>query len=222
MEPGFYQSIEARWWSRPAGRPVPDKGGTMSGKGPAAMMPDKTDRRTERTRQALLAAFRDLVLETPYDTLSVGDIVERANVGRSTFYEHYDGKDDLLSRSVGTPFRALAAMVGAAEMPTALVGTITHFRENQRVSRTLLAGPTKPILLRSLADLIEAQLAALGREAPASAIIPDALAALHLASGQLALIENWLTAQHACRLEVIAEALFVSTNASVAALYRRG
>lgn len=186
------------------------------------MMPDKTDRRTERTRQALLAAFRDLVLETPYDTLSVGDIVERANVGRSTFYEHYDGKDDLLSRSVGTPFRALAAMVGAAEMPTALVGTITHFRENQRVSRTLLAGPTKPILLRSLADLIEAQLAALGREAPASAIIPDALAALHLASGQLALIENWLTAQHACRLEVIAEALFVSTNASVAALYRRG
>jgi len=37
----------------------------------------------------------------------------------------------------------------------------------------------------------------------------------------LALIENWLTAQHACKPELIAEALFVSTNATVAALYRR-
>lgn len=185
------------------------------------MMSDKTDRRTERTRQALLAAFRDLVQEYPYDTVSVGDIVGRANVGRSTFYEHYDGKDDLLGESVGTPFRALTAMVGAAEMPASLVGTIAHFRENQRLGRTLLTGPTKPILIRSLADLIEVQLVALGRRAPASALIPDALAALHLASGQLALIENWLTTQHACRPEVIAEALFVSTNASVAALYRR-
>ena len=186
------------------------------------MTPEKTDRRTERTRQALLTAFRELVLDHPYDTLAVGDIVEHANVGRSTFYEHYDGKDALLRESVGGPFQTLAAMVGAAEMPASLVGMIAHFRENQRVSRALLTGPTRPILTRSLADLIEARLLALGRKTPAAPIIPDALAALHLAAGQLALIEHWLTSQHACRPDVIAEALFVSANASVSALYRRG
>lgn len=185
------------------------------------MIADKIDRRTERTRQALLAAFRDLVLDRPYDTLSVGDIVERANVGRSTFYEHYDGKDALLSESVQGPFGTLAALVGAAEMPASLVGTIAHFRENQRVTRTLLAHPTRPVLTRSLAALIETRLAALADRSPLSPILADALTALHLAAGQLALIEHWLAAQHACRPDAIAEALFVSTNASVDALYRR-
>jgi len=185
------------------------------------MTPDKTDRRTERTRQALLAAFRELVLDHPYDTLAVGDIVERANVGRSTFYEHYDSKDALLSESVSGPFQTLAAIVGLTELPPALIGTVAHFRENQRVSRTLLGGPSRTVLNRCLTDLIAERLGALGRQAPAAPIIPDALAALHLAAGQLALIENWLTAQHACKPEVIAEALFVSTNATVAALYRR-
>lgn len=184
------------------------------------MTPDKTDRRTERTRHALLSAFRDLVLDHPYDTLSVGDIVERANVGRSTFYEHYDSKDALLSESVAGPFRTLAAVIGIPELPTPLIGMMAHFRENQRVTRTLLAGSSRPVLNRCLADLIEDRLAALGRQAAANPIIPDALTALHLAAGQLALIENWLTAQHACKPDVIAQALFVSTNAAAAALRR--
>ncbi|HEV2677239.1 MAG TPA: TetR/AcrR family transcriptional regulator [Aliidongia sp.] len=185
------------------------------------MTPEKPDRRTERTRQALLTAFRELVLEQAYDSLGVGDIVARANVGRSTFYDHYDGKDDLLAESIAGPFRTLAALVGAPEMPAALVGTIAHFRENQRVSRTLLTGPTRPILTRSLAELIEARLRDVGRKSSASALIPDALAALYLAAGQLTLVEHWLTAQHSCRPEIIAEALFVSANAAAAALYRQ-
>ena len=186
------------------------------------MTPEKTDRRTERTRQALLAAFRALVLERAYDAVTVGDIIERANVGRSTFYDHYDGKDALLAESVAAPFSALAAAVGAAELPDGLIGMIAHFRENHRISRALLTGPTRPILTRCLAELIEARLATLAHQAPGLApIVPDAMAAQHLAAGQLALIENWVTAQHACRPEAVAEALFASTNAVVAALYRR-
>ncbi len=185
------------------------------------MTPDKTDRRTERTRQALLAAFRALVLDHPYETLAVSDIVEHANVGRSTFYEHFEGKDALLSESVSGPFQILADLIGAAELPASLVGVITHFRENRRISRTLLTGPTRPILTRSLADLIEARLVAQARRAPTRPIVPDALAAIHLAAGQLALIEHWLTLPRGCQPEAIADALFVSTNAATAALYRR-
>jgi AcrR family transcriptional regulator len=181
------------------------------------MTPDRTDRRSLRTRQALLAAFRTLVLDRAYDTLTVGDIVERANVGRSTFYDHYDGKDDLLAESIAGPFQTLAALVGAPEPPDALFGMVTHFRQNQRVSRSLLTGPTRPILTRCLADLIEARLAALTPKAP---IVPAAMVALHLAAGQLALIENWLTVQHACRAEAVADALFASSNAAAAAFYR--
>ena len=59
-------------------------------------MSDKNDRRSQRTRQALSEALVQLIQEKDYSTITVNDIIERANVGRSTFYAHYQTKDDLL------------------------------------------------------------------------------------------------------------------------------
>ena len=56
----------------------------------------KTDRRSQRTRQLLSAALFELMLEKRYDGITVQDIIDRANVGRSTFYAHYLDKEDLL------------------------------------------------------------------------------------------------------------------------------
>jgi AcrR family transcriptional regulator len=56
----------------------------------------KTDRRSERTRQLLNAALIELMLEQRYDEITVQDIIDRANIGRSTFYAHYLDKEDLL------------------------------------------------------------------------------------------------------------------------------
>ena len=57
------------------------------------------DRRVRRTRAALTRALVDLVLEKRYRSITVQDLLDRADVGRSTFYSHYRGKDDLLLRS---------------------------------------------------------------------------------------------------------------------------
>ena len=56
----------------------------------------KADRRSQRTRQMLSAALVDLMLQKRYVEITVQDIIDRANVGRSTFYAHYLDKDDLL------------------------------------------------------------------------------------------------------------------------------
>ncbi len=48
---------------------------------------------------ALTHALVALVLEKRYDAITVQDLLDRAGVGRSTFYSHYRGKDDLLLRS---------------------------------------------------------------------------------------------------------------------------
>jgi AcrR family transcriptional regulator len=56
----------------------------------------KEDRRTNRTRQTLHAALIQLILEKHYDLITVQDIIDRANVGRSTFYVHFRDKEDLL------------------------------------------------------------------------------------------------------------------------------
>jgi len=57
---------------------------------------NKTDRRIQRTRQALHSALLELTKEKGYDSISIEEITERANVGRATFYLHYKDKEDLL------------------------------------------------------------------------------------------------------------------------------
>ncbi|TIV72062.1 MAG: TetR family transcriptional regulator, partial [Mesorhizobium sp.] len=59
-------------------------------------MPRDIDRRAARTRKALHQALLTLMLRKGYEALSVQDIIDEADVGRSTFYAHYTGKEDLL------------------------------------------------------------------------------------------------------------------------------
>jgi AcrR family transcriptional regulator len=54
------------------------------------------DRRVQRTRDVLHQALISLMIEKGYEVITVQDIIDRANVGRSTFYAHYVGKQDLL------------------------------------------------------------------------------------------------------------------------------
>src|SRR5262245_30026355 len=56
----------------------------------------KEDRRMRRTRQLLRDALLALLKVKRYEDISVQDIIEHADVARSTFYVHYIDKDDLL------------------------------------------------------------------------------------------------------------------------------
>ena len=53
------------------------------------------DRRIQRTRKLLQEALLALILEKGYEEVTVQDVLERANVGRSTFYAHFQDKEDL-------------------------------------------------------------------------------------------------------------------------------
>ena len=66
------------------------------------------DRRVGRSREALHRAAISLVLEKGFDAVTIDDIVQRANVGRSTLYAHFDGKEGLLTSGM-TELRAMLA-----------------------------------------------------------------------------------------------------------------
>jgi len=54
------------------------------------------DRRIEKTKKAIKDAFYELISEYDYSKISIQDIIDKANIGRSTFYDHFETKDDLL------------------------------------------------------------------------------------------------------------------------------
>src|SRR5690606_226871 len=60
------------------------------------MSGERIDRRVRRTREALRSALIAEILEKGYAQVTVQDIIDRADVGRSTFYAHFRDKDDLL------------------------------------------------------------------------------------------------------------------------------
>jgi AcrR family transcriptional regulator len=56
----------------------------------------KTDRRVRRTQKLLHRALISLLLERNYDSITIQEILDRADIGRSTFYVHFKSKDELL------------------------------------------------------------------------------------------------------------------------------
>lgn len=63
-------------------------------------MQKKEDRRVVKTRNLLHEALLDLMIEKGYEAITVQDIIDRANVGRSTFYSHFIDKEQLLESTI--------------------------------------------------------------------------------------------------------------------------
>ncbi|AEW01244.1 hypothetical protein A4D02_35710 [Niastella koreensis] len=58
------------------------------------------DRRIQKTKQLLADSLGQLMREKEYDAITIQDIIDKANVGRSTFYAHYESKEKLLLHNI--------------------------------------------------------------------------------------------------------------------------
>jgi AcrR family transcriptional regulator len=66
------------------------------------------DRRVGRTTKTLHHALISLILKKNYEAITIQEICDAANVGRSTFYAHYTSKDDLHQRGIENLRKVLA------------------------------------------------------------------------------------------------------------------
>jgi AcrR family transcriptional regulator len=161
------------------------------------------DRRVGRTRAALVNAFTELLLSQGYENMTVAQVAERANVGRSTLYEHFRTKDDLLRAALEKPFTTLSGAACAVPDRQALAGLLDHMRSNYAISRLLLAQPMRSRIARVLAEQVAGHLKAL----PTQAAVPAELAAVAIAEGQLAMIDAWFKEYPALNADAVASAL---------------
>jgi AcrR family transcriptional regulator len=179
------------------------------------------NRQVRKTRTALLDAFGRLLLKRGYADIRIADVIREADVGRSTFYEHFRGKDDLLRQSLRRFLGGLADAV--AEMPDIrkLTFVLEHFRDNQAVARGLLNGPSAPQLVAVLASLIEERLAERRGTSSRAAAVSVELASAQAAESELGLIRAWLNRGATSPAADVAKAMHETARASARALFGR-
>ncbi len=175
-------------------------------------------RQARKTRAAVLGAFRELALRRGYADIRVGDIIRLADVGRSTFYEHFRDKDDVLRQSLSGLLAVLAAAVGGGAERGRLAFVLDHFRENGRLARGLVNGPSSPQVVAALAGLVEGRLAVLA-QGVAAPPVPLDLAAAQIAEGQIGLVRAWLNRGTPCPAAAVATALERTATAAARALF---
>lgn len=159
------------------------------------------DRRAMRTRKALHDALMLLILRKGYEATTVQDIIDEANVGRSTFYAHYTGKEDLLRKGFDTLRSELAAARhnastgegGASRNRLVFSRTLfEHAGEYKHVYRALVGGRGGLVALseirRVLSEFVQQELAASHKDAA----VPRELLVQFVVSAFLAVLTWWL------------------------------
>ena len=123
------------------------------------------DRRQQKTQQAIFAAFADLLSTKQYNSITVQDIIDKANIGRSTFYAHFETKDELL-RSICTkvfdhvfnktlPEESHAGNEsGSNNLELKLAHTLFHLKEKQHIIKSLFRSDSADLLIKFLKDYL--------------------------------------------------------------------
>ncbi len=165
----------------------------------------KVDRRVQRTRQLLNDALVSLIAEKGYDSITVQNIIDRANLGRSTFYAHYQDKEDLLLSGMEELVHSLIWGVESPPMEdegngesSRILSTLPLFRHTQeqhRLYKAMVGGRGIDVIIKTiqnhLSDHIQEQIERLlpGGQTPS---VPPPVMANYLAGALLTLLTWWL------------------------------
>jgi AcrR family transcriptional regulator len=159
----------------------------------------KNDRRSKRTRQSLGDALVELMLEKRFDDITVQDILDRANIGRSTFYAHYTDKEQLLMGEIERMIHQLNAYTTETGHPhnglLPSLELIRHVQQQRRLMQAFMWGQGADMLIKGFQEqvskIVEQNLLSLtGDQADFSVPLP--VVANFVASTILMLMRWWI------------------------------
>lgn len=186
----------------------------------------KTDRRVQRTRERLQKALIELISERRYDALTIQDIVDRANVGRTTFYLHFSNKDELFITcheaivnefQFGSLYHLSREELLSPKAPPGLIAAYRHLEDARALLSPIFQGKDSQLLLRRIrersAQHIEVSLRA--AFAQVDSAFPIDVLANYLAGAQIALMQWWLEKRRPHTPEKVAESFHRLQRAAI-------
>lgn len=163
------------------------------------------DRRQQKTRTAIFSAFTSLLAEKSYSKITVQEIIDAANVGRTTFYAHFETKDDLLKELCEELF---GHIIGSAMDCTHTHGLysdesapesvfchlLQHLQENDKNIIALLSCESSEMFLRffkdSLNELVRSQF--INQNRKANTDIPEDFLINHISGSFVEMVLWWI------------------------------
>jgi AcrR family transcriptional regulator len=180
------------------------------------------DRRQKKTRKAILNAFAELLSNNDFNQITVGEIIEKADVGRATFYSHFETKDFLLKEFCeelfchifdvenedGCDHKHIFACSGSDSV---FLHLIQHLQKNDNNILALLSSQNNELFLRyfrtNLENLVERNIALFEPQKDES--LPEAFWKNHIVSTFVETIRWWIDNGMRESPEVITEYFFV-------------
>ena len=163
------------------------------------------DRRQQKTRTAIFNAFETLLTQKNYNKITVREIIDTANVGRTTFYDHFETKDELLKELCEHLFHHVFSSHSSAENPHNFPltegdpkGIITHIlchlKDNGHSLARLIAGESSEIFLvyfKNYSDdlLMKTLLNKMPRQ---NSGIPESFLKNHISGSFVNMIQWWI------------------------------
>ena len=115
------------------------------------------DRRVLKTRKAIYEAFDHLLARYDYSKISIQDIIDEANVGRSTFYGHFETKDDLLNSRCKDLFEHIFnpnlneeanCFIDSSSVKNKIVHILTHLLEHKDLIKGILSSEGSVVFIK--------------------------------------------------------------------------
>jgi len=115
----------------------------------------KPDRRITNTKNKLHGALLDLTTKQKYESISVKDITTKANVGRSTFYSHFEQKDELLLSRQNEIFKDANKHRNKRDINLFLIEIYTHLNHHKEDVKVIANDKSGDLMLERLSFMIE-------------------------------------------------------------------
>ena len=163
------------------------------------------DRRQRKTREAIFHAFTELLSKKDFSRITVGEIIEKADVGRATFYSHFETKDFLLKEFCEELFCHIVDVASGEGkdhryifdcegMDSVFLHLFCHIQKNDNNILVLLSSQNNELFLRYFKEylerLIESQLSVF--ESQRSKGLPESFWKDHVVSSFIGALNWWI------------------------------